>query len=540
MTSNNCFINVGIDSIGFYSPRYFLDLQDLAEIRKIDPNKIKHGLLLKEMRIPEIGEDIVTMGCKAGYNAITRGNINPKTIEALFVGTETATYAVKSVSNILAEILGISTNSITQDIYNACAGGSLAVMNAISMVQTGLIKKALVIGADICTYDLNSPGEPTQGAGAIGLIISRNPRIACFSKKFGKFSANINDFYRPIGKDTPNVFGKYSVDSYLKFQMGAFDDLYKNLGDFHADYYVFHAPFSKMPLNFIKRLIIERSDHFVNYILNSEPKPPRSRLTDKLPSIRYSLKHFPSIFTGLLLEKGFSRKIISLVREKLEKVFGSYIFPQLNIPRYFGNLYSASVFAQLMYIFENSAKPNDILYFGSYGSGSTCLSGLLKIMPRIQEVVLKEPTIESYMKRKVRKTVEEYEQLKNGTITPTVNLGTITPHENNNERGIELHFCNEGCLIPNIDGLNHCPKGHDGNIKKFFPLYAVLNSKLIETSYEDISFISNGNVKIIGNPKIHSKLEFDLRRVKNYQNSCDLGDGLLNWSPFYIPIQQVQ
>ena len=45
------------------------------------------------------------MGLKAGYNALIRGNISPKNIEAVFIGTETMTYAVKSVSNIFAELL---------------------------------------------------------------------------------------------------------------------------------------------------------------------------------------------------------------------------------------------------------------------------------------------------------------------------------------------------------------------------------------------------------------------------------------------------
>mgnify|MGYP001058704716 CR=1 FL=1 len=126
------FGNIGIDSIGFYAPRFYLSLSDLAATRNVDPNKYKKGLLLKEMRFPEVGEDIVSMGLKAGYNALLRGNINPKKIDAIFVGTETITYAVKSISNILAQLLGININSLTQDVYNACAADTLAMLNAIA------------------------------------------------------------------------------------------------------------------------------------------------------------------------------------------------------------------------------------------------------------------------------------------------------------------------------------------------------------------------------------------------------------------------
>lgn len=536
MTTKDFFSDVGIDSIGFYAPKFAVDLEELAIKRNVDPEKYKTGMLLKEMRIPETGEDIVTMSIRAGYNALSRGKIDPKEIDALFVGTETITYSVKSISNILAEILGISDNSITQDVYNACAAASLAVINAISMVQSGIIDKALVIGADICTYDLNSSGEPTQGAGAIALVISKNPRIARFSKKFGRFSRNINDFYRSAGAKSPKVFGKYSVESYLKFQMGAFDDLNKNLGDFKADYYVFHAPFSKLPIKFIQKLIMERTDHFIKYVLKSEPRAPRSRLSNKIASIRYSLKHFPSIFSKILLKKGVSRSIVLTAKEGLVKLLGSNFFPQLNVPHYFGNMYSASVYAQLMYIMENSARPGDVLYYGSYGSGATCLSGLLKIMPSIYSVVDKGPKIEDYMRNKVKKTIDEYEALKNNTVTPYISLGFIAPHKDNDNRNIVLHFCDKGCLISNVKGLDYCPQGHSGFIEKTYPLYAVLKSVLKKTSFDDLAFLKNGYVKIIGQPKLNSFLEFDMRRVKIICEKSSPGDGLLNWAPFYVPI----
>ncbi|GAH37811.1 unnamed protein product, partial [marine sediment metagenome] len=59
-SDKHLFSNIGIDSIGFYAPRFYLNLNDLAVIRNVDPNKYKKGLLTKEMRFPEVGEDIVS------------------------------------------------------------------------------------------------------------------------------------------------------------------------------------------------------------------------------------------------------------------------------------------------------------------------------------------------------------------------------------------------------------------------------------------------------------------------------------------------
>ena len=146
MLSNDyLFSDIGIDSIGFHAPRHYVKLEELALKRQVDPEKYKKGLLSKEMRIADIDEDIISLGLKAGYNALLRGNINPKSIDALFVGTETEVYAAKSISNIFAEMLEISPNSLTQDIYNACAGGTLAILNAIALIEKEVILEKILI-----------------------------------------------------------------------------------------------------------------------------------------------------------------------------------------------------------------------------------------------------------------------------------------------------------------------------------------------------------------------------------------------------------
>ena len=60
MLSNDyLFSNIGIDSLSFFSPRSYVDLCELAKERNIDPDKYTKGLLSKEMRIPEVDEDVV-------------------------------------------------------------------------------------------------------------------------------------------------------------------------------------------------------------------------------------------------------------------------------------------------------------------------------------------------------------------------------------------------------------------------------------------------------------------------------------------------
>jgi len=540
MRNGFLYSNIGIDSIGFHAPRYFIKLKDLARERKIDPEKYKKGLMAIEMRLPEINEDIISIGLKAGYNALIKGNISPKEIDALFVGTETITYAVKSVSNIFAELLEISPNSFTQDCYNACAGGTLALLNAIALIDKEVIKKALVISADISSYQIGSPSEPTQGSGAVALVISKNPRVAAFSEKFGKVSGNVDDFFRPAYEKNAKAFGHYSVDTYLDFQLRAYDDLINNMGDFYADFYTFHAPYSKLPIKCMQYIIQKRWINHINNLPRLKRNQIKSSILKKLDSFMHDITVLPEWLYLKLRERGFSSETLESLSHKLIRDIKGRVLPQLRVPSHFGNMYNASVWAQILYILENYARVNDTIYFGSYGSGATCISGLLKIKEDFKSVIDKSPKIDDFINNKERKTVQEYEIIKNGNFLPSTVLGEIIEHEQNQHRGFTLHFCDEGCIIPNIKGLNHCPKGHSGFHTRFFPLFAVLKSEPIENPDENnLTFLQNGLVRIIGKVKQGTLLEYELRRIENKNEKNFNAIGLLNWSPMYIPIQNV-
>jgi len=536
--SEDIFGDIGIDSIGFYAPRNCLNLIDLAKHRNVDPNKYKKGLLLREMRFPDTGEDIVSMGLKAGYNALTRGRIDPTSIDAIFIGTETMTYAVKSVSNILAQMLGVSVNCMTQDVYNACAAGTLAILNAIALIEKDVINKALVISSDISTYRIGSPGEPTQGAGAAAMVISKNPRIATFSKKFGKISGNINDFYRLAHEETPEVFGEYSINSYLTFQLGAYDDLIKSIGDFYADYYTLHSPYSKLTLKCMQQIILRRWSIELNRLLKIDFRHLVRSVRKKIFNWFKEVRILPEFLYSKLKEGGLSLPQIDLVRNWVHDKFKNQIIPQLVVPMHFGNMYSASVWAQIFYILENSALRDEVIYFGSYGSGATCISGLLKVQPEFVQIVNLKPQVIDYFEMKQRKSVQEYEDLRNKIYQPKFSLGHIIEHEKNDKQGFTLHFCDEGCIIPKIEGLDYCPKGHSGYHSKFFPLFAILDSDPIKPDSQDIGYLKNDLVRINGTPEKGNPLEFEVRRVEDNQFDTDQVKGSLNWTPTYIPLNK--
>jgi len=534
------FGDVGIDSVGFYAPKFYIKLDDLALKRNIDPGKYNKGLMVHEMRVPEVNEDIISLGLKAGYQALLKGGISPKEIDALFVGTETITYAVKSVSNIFAELLEISPNALTMDSYNACAGGTLALLNAIALVEKEIIKKALVISADISSYHLGSPSEATQGSGAVALVISKNPRVASFSEKFGKVSGNVDDFFRAANEKHAKAFGHYSVKTYLDFQLKAYDDLVSHIGDFHADYYTFHAPFSKLPIKCMQEIIQKRWVRHITDLPKINMNQIKSSILKKLDAFMHDITVLPEWLYLKLKERGYSSETLENISYKLIGNFTEKVLPQLRVPSHFGNMYNASIWAQIIYILENYARRNDTIYFGSYGSGATCISGLLKVKDTFKNVVDQSPQINDFINNKELKTINEYERIKAGEFSPKTVLGKIIEHEKNNKRGFTLHFCDEGCILPNIEGLNHCPKGHSGLHEKFFPLYAVLESEPIANPNENnLNYLYNGLVRIAGDVKLGSCLEYEIRRLVNKNETNFNAIGLLNWSPLYYPVQNI-
>ena len=99
--------------------------------------------------------------------------------------------------------------------------------------------------------------------------------------------------------------------------------------------------------------------------------------------------------------------------EVLAKIYQAFL-PGLVIPALFGNMYSASVWAQLMYLLELGNRAGETIYFGSYGSGATCIAGLLYVHQSNQIIIHKSPSIKEYLENKAPITVEQYENLHEG------------------------------------------------------------------------------------------------------------------------------
>lgn len=209
--------DAGIDSMGLAFPSLYIEMADLAAARGIDPQKFLEGLGTKRMAVPPLDEDTVTLAARACQDALDAGGVDKGDIGMCIVGTETAVDHSKPVAAFVHGLLGLPSACRVFETKHACYGGTAGLMHALDWVRSGSArgKKALVVGADIARYGVGTPGEPTQGAGAVALVVGSAPRLMTIEAFTGVHASDVFDFWRPLGSKDAVVDGHYSVTCYL-------------------------------------------------------------------------------------------------------------------------------------------------------------------------------------------------------------------------------------------------------------------------------------------------------------------------------------
>ena len=198
---------VGIDSLSYYVPSLYVDIEELAQKRNIPSEKLVYGLGLKKMATPDFDEDAASIAANSLFKLISENNINPTEIGRVYLGTEsgidsskpTSSYVVEILEEVFADKYGdrCFKNCDIVDLTFACAGAVDALQNCCDWVRNGDNRKAVVIASDIAKYELNSTGEYTQGAGSVSMLICEDPSIISFNGSWGVSTKGIGDFFKP-------------------------------------------------------------------------------------------------------------------------------------------------------------------------------------------------------------------------------------------------------------------------------------------------------------------------------------------------------
>ena len=243
-----------LEAICVHVPYHALSHKTLAEATGQDPDKYSKGLGCRGMAICHPTQDTVTMAAEAGEALLENWKISPDDVGMLVVATETAVDWAKPIASYVHQMIGISPACRIFDVQHACFGASAALANVAAWVGSGMSngKKAMVIASDIARYELDTPGEPTQGAGAVAMLVGEGSRsTSVFEPDFSLqaiHASNVMDFWRPGFCDAAVVNGKYSVECYLE-SLGETYGLHRRKGGesfLNLSYLLFHLPFPRM------------------------------------------------------------------------------------------------------------------------------------------------------------------------------------------------------------------------------------------------------------------------------------------------------
>lgn len=354
-------VPVGIERISFYTPRYMLPLRELATARGADYDKYRIGIGQEIMAVAPPDEDVVTMAASAAIPM----QEDFQAVELVLFATESSIDQSKSAGLFVHGLLGLPQRCRVVELKQACYSATLALRIALQTVAANPKAKVLVLASDIARYELGSPAEPTQGAGAIAMLVSATPRLVTFDPAAGIHAEDAMDFWRPNYREEAVVEGKTSTRLYLHALQKTWEHFHEQTGCLLADfdYCCFHTPFTNMAAK--------------AYQILQKIQPPETPKPD-------------------------------------ENSFAQRVEPSLQYNRITGNTYSASLYECLACLLDQA--PNDLtdrrISFFSYGSGCTAEFFSGTILPGYKQHLCTDQHREA-LEERTPLTVRQYEDVFN-------------------------------------------------------------------------------------------------------------------------------
>ncbi|WP_433074729.1 hydroxymethylglutaryl-CoA synthase family protein [Dactylosporangium sp. CA-052675] len=320
---------VGIEAINAYTGPASLDVRQLFEARGLDLRRFGNLLMTrKSVNLP--CEDPVTNAVNAAKPIVDALTPDARErVELVIVGTESGLDFGKPISTYVHEALGLSRRCRSFETKHACYGGTAALQMAAGFVATHPDPqvRALVIAADAASVAArNTYWEPSQGAGAVALVVSRQADIlALDAGANGYYSHEVMDTLRP----RPDLEAGDSDLSLLSY-MHCLEQSYQ---------------------------------HYTERVVGA----------DIMTTFDYLVLHTP--FAGMVrsAHRQLLRKLKRMPPEQIEADFQARVTPSLRYCTEVGNVYSAALYLALCALLDHGDfdRPRRI---GLYSYGSGCAS----------------------------------------------------------------------------------------------------------------------------------------------------------------------
>jgi 3-oxoacyl-[acyl-carrier-protein] synthase-3 len=213
----------GILGTGHSYPEGILTNADLAQMVETSDEWITTRTGIKQRRKAGPNEYTSLFAVRATRQAIERARLDPADIDLLLCATVTPDQILPSTGCIIQAELG-ANNAAALDIVAACSGFLYGLSMADSMIRTGQVRHAVVVGAEILTQYVDYTDRQTcvlfgDGAGAAVLGPTDNNRgiLASKIKSDGRYEEQL---YSPGGgtRKKPTADTLAAGDHYFKMK----------------------------------------------------------------------------------------------------------------------------------------------------------------------------------------------------------------------------------------------------------------------------------------------------------------------------------
>ncbi|MFC0548254.1 hydroxymethylglutaryl-CoA synthase family protein [Kutzneria chonburiensis] len=370
--------HVGIEAINAYCGETYVDVPTLFAARGLDTSRLDN-LMMSRKSVALHCEDAVSFAVNAAKPIVDA--LTPEqrdSIELLIVGTESGVDFGKSLATYVHDALGLSRNCRLFETKQACYSGTAAMQMAAAVVAASPFEgvRALVISSDVARPVPHTYVEPSQGAGAMAMLISDNPVVAAFDHGAnGYFSYEVMDTCRP----TPEAEAgdvDLSLLTYIDCLRGSFTDYASK---------------------------VDGADIVDSFDLLAMHTP------------------FPGMVKGA--HRTVLRRLKKMSPQALEDDFNRRLGPAITYPREVGNIYAGTVFLALASTIDNARIDRETrLGIFSYGSGCASEFYSAVVTPESQRAVA-QMGITQRLNGRYQLAMEEYDEL----LAATAELKFGTP-----------------------------------------------------------------------------------------------------------------
>ena len=270
---------IGISAIVPWLPRMRVDLREWCRWNGRPEGRVLAGTG-SGFRMAGPREDACTMAAAALMRLVRTGAVDPARVGFLALATESArdnavgaAVIVKGMVDLALRAEGrapLARDCEAPEFKQACLAGMYAMKAAARwLAWDGRGRQAIVVASDVAMYSRGSTGEPTQGAGAVAILLEEEPDLLVLDLDAAASTSAFRDadFRKPVLRhflardgrrpeapdETPVFDGPYSATCYLDETLRVVEALARRLGISVLQVLegtagaVFHRPYRKMP-----------------------------------------------------------------------------------------------------------------------------------------------------------------------------------------------------------------------------------------------------------------------------------------------------